>query len=153
MKHKSSRNTTVFRQHLLKAFFDKIKTDQCKWLFVAEKPNIQVIFNLLKICRYGYQKIRLAKSKSTQQTVCKNIHKRFTEKRSNDKWSNNKGSKDKESKVRQRVKRQKVKMIKIFLIWIIGNLQPSYQFCIWILYVSHGYDWPCGRSARHPSLS
>ena len=99
----------MFRQHLLKAFFDKIKIDHCKWLFVAEKPNIQVIFNLLKICRYGYQKIRLAKSKSTQQTVCKNIHKRFTEKRSNDTGPNDKGS-----KVRQRVKRQKVKMIKIF---------------------------------------
>ena len=104
----------MFRQHLLKAFFDKIKTDPRKWLFGAEKPNIQVIFNLLKICRYGYQKIRLAKSKSTQQTVCKNIHKRFTEKRSNDTGSNDKGSNDKGSKVRQRVKRQKVKMIKIF---------------------------------------
>ena len=30
---------------------------------------------------------------------------------------------------------------------------PSYQFCTWILYVRHGYDWPCGRSARPPRLS
>ena len=24
---------------------------------------------------------------------------------------------------------------------------PSYQFCTWILYGRHGYNWPCGRSA------
>ena len=31
-------------QHLQKAFFDKIKTDHRKWLFVAKKPVIQVFF-------------------------------------------------------------------------------------------------------------
>ena len=35
-------NTTArfltFKQHFLKAFFDKIKNDHRKWLFVAEKP-------------------------------------------------------------------------------------------------------------------
>jgi len=34
----------IFKQHLQKAFFDKIKTDRRKWLFVAEKPVLQVIF-------------------------------------------------------------------------------------------------------------
>ena len=77
----------------------------------------------------------------------------FTDKRSNYTGSNDKGSNDKGSKVRQRVKRQKVKMIKIFFIWIIGNSQPSYQFCTWILYVRHGYNWPYSRSTRPPSLS
>ena len=37
-----------FKQQLLKAFFDKIKTNHFKWLFVAEKSVIQVIFNLKK---------------------------------------------------------------------------------------------------------
>ena len=67
-----------FKQHLLKAFFDKIKTDHRKWLFVAEKPAyviIQVIF-LFKICRYWYKKkIGFAQPNSTLQTVCKNIQK------------------------------------------------------------------------------
>ena len=44
-------STTVFfnvKQHLLKAFFDKIKTDHHKWLFVAEKPVLQVFFKFFQ---------------------------------------------------------------------------------------------------------
>ena len=40
-------NTTVFfnfKQHLLKAFFDKIKIDDRKRLFVAEKPGFKSDF-------------------------------------------------------------------------------------------------------------
>ena len=29
----------------------------------------------------------------------------------------------------------------------------GYHFCTWISYVTHGYIWSCGRSARPPSLS
>ena len=44
-------NTSVFfnfKQHLIKAFFDNIKTDNREF------------FNFCKICRYGYQKSRKA---------------------------------------------------------------------------------------------
>ena len=44
-------NSTVFfnfKWHLQKAFFDQIKTDHRKWLFVAEKPVIQVIFKFFQ---------------------------------------------------------------------------------------------------------
>ena len=44
-------STTVFfnvKQHLLKAFFDKIKTDHHKWLFVAEKPVLQVFLKFFQ---------------------------------------------------------------------------------------------------------
>ena len=37
-----------FKRHLLKAFFDKIKTDRRKWSFVAKKPVIQVIFKFFQ---------------------------------------------------------------------------------------------------------
>jgi len=37
-----------FKQHLQKAFFDEIKTDYSKWLFVAEKPVIPVIFQFFQ---------------------------------------------------------------------------------------------------------
>ena len=33
-----------FKQHLQKAFFDEIKTDHRKWLFVVEKPVIFQFF-------------------------------------------------------------------------------------------------------------
>jgi len=52
----------VFRQHLLKALFDKIKTDHRKWLFVAEKPNIQVIFNLFEIISLNQRSKRFVKT-------------------------------------------------------------------------------------------
>ena len=60
-----------FEQHLFKEFFDEIKTDYRKWLFVADKQVMHVSFQFFKICRYGFQKIRLAKPNSKQQTVCK----------------------------------------------------------------------------------
>ena len=42
----------------------------------GQKPVIQVFFfNFFKICRYGYQKIRLAKPKLKQKTVCENVQK------------------------------------------------------------------------------
>ena len=46
MKNKSSSKYYFFhfKQHLQKAFNNKIKTDHRKWLFVAETPVIQVIF-------------------------------------------------------------------------------------------------------------
>jgi len=77
----------------------------------------------------------------------------FTDKRSNDTGSNDKGSNEKGWKVRQRVKRQKVKMIKIFFDSNHRKLATLQQFCTWILYVRHGYNWPSGRSARPPRLS
>ena len=69
-------STNVFfnvKQHLLKAFFDKIKTDHHKWLFVAEKPVLQVFFKFflnMPICVS-----KDPSCKAMQQTVCKNIQK------------------------------------------------------------------------------
>ena len=65
-----------FKQHLLKAFFDKIKIDDLKRLLVAEKPGFKS--DLLKTfskCVDMCIEILLAKPNSTQQTVCKNIEK------------------------------------------------------------------------------
>ena len=45
--------------------------DHRKWSFVAEKPGYTSDFYFFKICRYGYQKIRLEKPNSTQPAVCK----------------------------------------------------------------------------------
>ena len=65
-----------FKRHLQKAIFDKIKTDMA---ILVENPNIQVIFYFFKICRCGYQKIRLANHNSTQQRfviIFKNMRSR-----------------------------------------------------------------------------
>ena len=65
-----------FKQHLQKALFDKIKTDFRNWIFMAEKPVSHGIFNFFQnMTIYKYQKIRIAKRNSTQQTGCKNIEK------------------------------------------------------------------------------
>ena len=52
MKNKSSVITLFcffnFKQHLQKAFFYEIKTYHRKWLFVVEKPDIQMIFKFFQ---------------------------------------------------------------------------------------------------------
>ena len=70
MKNKS--NSIIFfnfKQHLQKAFFYEIKTDHRKWLFVVEKPDIQVTFKFFQNKSIWISKSAL-KSSTQRSKMC-----------------------------------------------------------------------------------
>ena len=58
-----------FKQHLQKAFFYEIKTDHRKWLFVVEKPDIQVILKFFQNISIWVSKSAL-KSSTQRSKMC-----------------------------------------------------------------------------------
>ena len=70
-----------FKQHLQKALFDKIKTDFRNWIFMAEKPVSQGIFNFFQnMTIYEYQSLiqrsrRVTKIFKNMQTRSSKVEK------------------------------------------------------------------------------
>ena len=93
MKHKSRSKYycafSILSSIYLKHFSIKSKLTITNGYLWPKNQFYKYFLSFFKICSYGYQKIRLAKPNSNQQTVCKNIQKHAIQKHLSGKYQGN----------------------------------------------------------------